>query len=66
MDQANAWREVFNYGKALQLGVNLLDGGLPISQRLIREIHQALLSGVRGQERRPGVEPAVLLRSGDP
>jgi hypothetical protein len=35
MDQANAWREVFNYGKALQLGVNLLDGGLPISQRLI-------------------------------
>jgi Fic family protein len=54
MDQANAWREVFNYGKALQLGVNLLDSGLPISLRLIKEIHQALLSGVRGQERRPG------------
>jgi Fic family protein len=53
-DQVNAWREVFNYGKALQLGINLLDGGLPISLRLIREMHQALLSGVRGQQRRPG------------
>lgn len=53
-DQVNAWREVFNYGKALQLGVNLLNSGLPISLRLIREVHQALLSGVRGQQRRPG------------
>jgi Fic family protein len=53
-DRANAWREVFNYGKALQIGINLLDGGLPISLRLIREIHQALLSGVRGHNRRPG------------
>ena len=53
-DQVNAWREVFNYGKALQLGVNLLNEGLPISLRLIRDIHRALLSGVRGQEKRPG------------
>lgn len=53
-DEVNAWREVLNYGKALQLGVNLLNEGLPISLRLIREIHRALLSGVRGQEKRPG------------
>jgi Fic family protein len=54
LDRVNAWREVFNYGKALQLGMNLLDSGLPISLRLIREMHRALLSGVRGQQRRPG------------
>jgi len=53
-DQVNAWREVFNYGKALQLGVNLLNEGLPISLRLIRDIHRALLSGVRGQEKHSG------------
>lgn len=53
-DEVNAWREVYNYGKALQLGVNLLSEGLPISLRLIREMHQALLGGVRGQQRRPG------------
>nr|WP_051021961.1 hypothetical protein [Thioflavicoccus mobilis] len=38
-DRVNAWREVFNYGKALRLGINLLNRGLPISLRLIREIH---------------------------
>lgn len=53
-DRINAWREVFNYGRALQLGVNLLADGLPLSLRLIREMHQTLLGGVRGQERRPG------------
>ncbi len=53
-DRVNAWREVLNYGKALQLGVNLLSGGLPLSLRLIREMHRALLQGVRGQQRRPG------------
>lgn len=53
-DAVNAWREVFNYGKALQLGINLLNAGLPISLRLIRDIHRALLSGVRGGEKRPG------------
>ncbi len=53
-DEVNAWREVFNYGKALQLGMNLLDQGLPISLRLVRELHAALLGGVRGQEKHPG------------
>lgn len=53
-DRANAWREVFNYGKALQLGVNLLDDTLPLSLRLVRELHRTLLSAVRGQSRQPG------------
>ena len=50
----NDWREVFNYGKALQIGLNLLNNGLPLSLRLFRELHSTLLHGVRGQERRPG------------
>ncbi|MEN8260513.1 MAG: Fic family protein [Pseudomonadota bacterium] len=53
-DQVNDWREVFNYGRALQLGINMLRDGLPLSLRLVREMHRTLLSGVRGQQRRPG------------
>ena len=54
-DRANDWREVFNYGRALQQGMDLMAGGLPLSLRLIREMHQTLLGGVRGHDRRPGV-----------
>jgi Fic family protein len=53
-DRANDWREVFNYGRALQQGMDLIAGGLPLSLRLIREMHRTLLGGVRGQDRRPG------------
>lgn len=45
--------EVVNYVKALKHGLSRLDT-LPLSLRLIREIHQQLLSGVRGAERHPG------------
>lgn len=53
-DRANDWREVFNYGRALQQGMDLMAGGLPLSLRLIREMHRTLLGGVRGHDRRPG------------
>jgi len=46
-------REVANYVSALELGFSLLDK-LPISLRLIREVHTQLMEGVRGQEQRPG------------
>lgn len=52
-DPVNAWKEVSNYGKALILGQKLLDT-IPISLRLIKEIHKELLSGVRGEQRDPG------------
>lgn len=52
-DPANAWKEVFNYGRALRIGQKLLSE-LPISLRFIRELHKILLSGVRGVERNPG------------
>lgn len=52
-DPANAYREVFNYRRALRLR---LDGSndLPLSLRLIRELHAILLDGVRGSSQRPG------------
>jgi Fic family protein len=46
-------REVANYVAALELGFSLLER-LPVSLRLIREIHERLMEGVRGQEQRPG------------
>lgn len=45
-------REVANYVAALELGFSLLEK-LPISLRLIREVHERLMEGVRGQDQRP-------------
>lgn len=46
-------REVTNYIAAMDHGLARL-GDLPLSTRLIREMHEVLLTGVRGQERTPG------------
>lgn len=46
-------REVQNYIAALRQGLERLED-LPLSLRLVREIHAVLLSGVRGQEKNPG------------
>ncbi len=46
-------REVRNYVEALNHGLKLLDT-IPVSLRLIRELHIKLMHGVRGQEQRPG------------
>ncbi len=45
--------EVVNYIAALNYGLSRLNT-LPISNRLIREMHQRLLSGVRGSDKDPG------------
>ena len=45
--------EVTNYIRALEHGLDRLDA-LPVSRRLLCEVHEILLAGVRGQERRPG------------
>ena len=45
--------EVLNYVKALRYGLERL-GELPVSVRLIREIHERLLQRTRGMERNPG------------
>lgn len=45
--------EVVNYIKAMNLGLRRLEE-LPLSLRLIKEIHRALLEGVRGNHKGPG------------
>lgn len=45
--------EVENYVKAIEYGLNRLET-LPLSLRLIREIHQILMEGVRGEYATPG------------
>jgi len=45
--------EVINYIDALKHGIARLEA-LPVSTRLIREVHEQLMHGVRGQERNPG------------
>lgn len=52
-DPANAWREVWNYQRALVQGQELM-GELPVSSRLVRSLHRILLDGVRGRNRTPG------------
>jgi len=45
--------EVINYVSAMRRGLHLLKE-LPVSTRLIKEVHEALLENVRGQEQNPG------------
>ncbi|MFZ2493883.1 MAG: Fic family protein [Thermoanaerobaculia bacterium] len=46
--------EVSNYVAALDHGLERLRGGFPLSNRLIREIHEVLLSRGRGSGKQPG------------
>ncbi|MGH8971974.1 MAG: Fic family protein [Acidimicrobiia bacterium] len=45
--------EVVNYVRAMELGLQRLET-LPLSTRLIREMHGVILAGVRGRDRQPG------------
>ena len=47
-------QEVSNYVVAMNHGLARLRGGFPLSLRLIREIHQILLSKGRGSNKAPG------------
>jgi Fic family protein len=46
--------EVSNYVAALEHGMGRLGGGFPLSNRLIREMHDKLLARGRGSEKQPG------------
>jgi Fic family protein len=52
-EQTSDVREVHNYVRALEYGLSRLQE-LPLSLRLIREIHQRLMEGVRGEDMTPG------------
>lgn len=47
-------RDVSNYVAALQHGLMRIKDGFPLSLRLIREIHAALLADGRGSDKQPG------------
>lgn len=47
-------REVSSYVAALEHGLKRVRSGFPISNRLLREIHEILLSTGRGRDKQPG------------
>ena len=47
-------REISNYVAAMEHGLERIQGGFPISLRLIREIHGMLLASGRGSTKQPG------------
>ena len=53
LEPGNDVREVYNYVRALEYGVERVKT-LPVSLRLIREIHAKLMDGVRGGNLTPG------------
>ena len=57
--------EVLNYRAAMRRAEELLEE-LPLSQRVIREAHSILLSGVRGEGKAPGEYRKILNWIGEP
>ena len=53
LDKRNDWAEVQNYTLAMNQAIKHLQT-LPLSSRLIRDTHKALMSGVRGENKYPG------------
>lgn len=52
-EKRNDWHEVHNYIDAVNHAIQKMDV-LPISTRLIKQTHEILLQGVRGDEKLPG------------
>ena len=52
-DPANSYKEISNYHKALQKYGRIKEE-LPVSLRLIRNLHHILMDGVRGSDQKPG------------
>lgn len=53
-EKRDDWQEVQNYVKATNYGIERVEGGFPVCNRLIREIHEILLTSVRGEYKTPG------------
>lgn len=53
-EKRDDWEEVQNYVKATNYGIERINDGFPVCNRLFREIHKILLNGVRGEKKTPG------------
>ena len=53
LDKRDDWAEVQNYTMAMNQAIKHLQT-LPLSSRIIRDTHKALMSGVRGENKYPG------------
>lgn len=53
-EKRDDWEEVQNYVKATNFGVQKIKDAFPLCTRLIREMHQILMNGVRGEHKTPG------------
>lgn len=53
-EKRDDWEEVQNYVKAINYGVKRISEGFPVCNRLIREIHKILMTGVSGEHKAPG------------
>ena len=54
-EKRDDWEEVQNYVKSTNYGIDRINDGFPVCNRLIRDIHRILLNGVRGEKKTPGV-----------
>ena len=53
-EKRDDWEEVQNYVKSTNYGIDRINDGFPVCNRLIRDIHRILLNGVRGEKKTPG------------
>ena len=53
LDRRDDWAEVRNYINAMNSAIQELES-LPLSARLLRDVHKILMEGVRGRNRQPG------------
>ncbi len=52
-EKRDDWEEVQNYIKAIKQAIKQLET-LPLSNRLLKDTHKALMQGVRGENKQPG------------